>query len=146
MRERIWVILRKELIQALREPRMRILLFLPPVIQLLVFGFAVNLDVDHARIAWMDMDGTPLSRDLRARFEGSHRFDVVAFPQNEADVHHLLDHSDVQAVVRVLPDFERDVLRGRPTAIQVLVDGTHSNTASLISSYGGEIIARFQII
>jgi|SRR5579883_330919 ABC-2 type transport system permease protein len=143
MRERIWVILRKELIQTLREPRMRVLLFLPPIIQLLVYGFAVNLDVDHARIAWMDMDRTPLSRDLRARFEGSGRFDVVAFPQNEEDVHQSLDRSQVQAVVRVLPDFERDILRGRPTAIQVLVDGANSNTASLISSYGGEIIAKF---
>src|SRR5579872_4042439 len=143
MLERIWVILWKELIQTLREPRMRFLLFLPPMIQLLVFGFAVNLDVDHARIAWMDMDPTPLSRDLRARFEGSGRFDVVAIPQNEEDVHQALDHSQVQAVVRVLPDFERDVLRGRPTAIQVLVDGTNSNTASLIASYGGEIIAKF---
>jgi len=143
MRERIWVILRKELIQTLREPRMRILLFLPPIIQLLVYGFAVNLDVDHARIAWMDMDRTPMSRDLRARFEGSGRFDVVAFPQTEEDVHRSLDRSQVQAIVRVLPDFERDVLRGRPTAIQVLVDGANSNTASLISSYGGEIIAKF---
>ncbi|HUA57450.1 MAG TPA: ABC transporter permease [Verrucomicrobiae bacterium] len=143
MRERIWVILRKELIQTLREPRMRVLLFLPPIIQLLVYGFAVNLDVDHARIAWMDMDRTPMSRDLRARFEGSGRFDVVAFPQTEEDVHRSLDRSQVQAIVRVLPDFERDVLRGRPTAIQVLVDGANSNTASLISSYGGEIIAKF---
>ena len=122
---------------------MRILLFLPPMIQLIVFGFAVNLDVDHARIAWMDMDRTPLSRDLRERFEGSGRFDVVALPRNEEDVHQALDRSQVQAVVRVLPDFERDVLRGRPTAIQVLIDGTNSNTASLIAGYGGEIIAKF---
>jgi len=84
-----------------------------------------------------------MSRDLRARFEGSGRFDVVAFPQTEEDVQHSLDRSQVQAIVRVLPDFERDVLRGRPTAIQVLVDGANSNTASLISSYGGEIIAKF---
>ena len=53
MWERIFVILRKEFIQALREPRMRVLLFVPPMVQLIVFGFAVNLDVDHARIAWM---------------------------------------------------------------------------------------------
>src|ERR1039458_1144463 len=105
MWERIWVILRKEFIQTLREPRMRLLLFLPPTIQLLVFGFAVNLDVDHARIAWMDMDRTPLSRDLRARFEGSKRFDVVALPQNEDDVQQALDRSKVEAVVRVLPNF-----------------------------------------
>jgi ABC-2 type transport system permease protein len=143
MWERIRVIIRKEFIQALREPRMRTLLFLPPVLQLLVFGFAVNLDVDHVRIAWMDLDRTPMSRDLRARFEGSGRFDVVALPSSEDDVQQALDRSRVQAVVRVLADFERDVRRGRPAAVQVLVDGTNSNTASLVSSYGGEIIADF---
>ena len=83
MWERIAVILRKEFIQALREPRMRLLLFVPPMVQLIVFGFAVNLDVDHTRIAWMDMDRTPLSRELRARFEGSGRFDVVVEPASE---------------------------------------------------------------
>lgn len=143
MWERIGVILRKEFIQALRDPRMRVLLFIPPIIQLVIFGFAVNLDVDHAKIAWMDMDRAPLSRDLRERFEGSGRFDVVAMPRSEQEVHEALDRGIAQAVVRVLPDFERDIHRGRQTEVQVLVDGTNSNTASLISSYAGEIIAAF---
>jgi ABC-2 type transport system permease protein len=143
MWERIRVIIRKELIQALREPRMRTLLFLPPMIQLLVFGFAVNLDVDHMRIAWQDMDRTPLSRELRANFEGSGRFDVVAQPANEQQVQEVLDRGDAQAVVRVLPDFERDVRRGKPTEVQVLVDGTNSNTGSLVAEYAGSVIAGF---
>jgi ABC-2 type transport system permease protein len=143
MWERIRVILRKEFIQALREPRMRILLFVPPMVQLIVFGFAVNLDVDHARIAWMDMDRTPASRELRQRFEGSGRFDIVSIPRNEADVHEALDRGDAQAVVRVLPQFEGDLKRGRPAEVQVLIDGTNSNTASLISSYSQEIIADY---
>ena len=143
MVERILVILRKEFIQALRDPRMRVLLFLPPIIQLVVFGFAVNLDVDHVRIAWMDMDRTPLSRDLRDRFSGSGRFEIVALPHSEADVHRILDAGEANAVVRVLPDFERDVLRGRPTSVQVLVDGTNSNTASLVSGYASSIVAAF---
>src|SRR5947207_3071566 len=143
MWERIAVILRKEFIQALREPRMRLLLFVPPIVQLVVFGFAVNLDVDHTRIAWMDMDRSPLSRELRARFEGTGRFDVVSQPQSEEDVQRTLDRGEAQAVVRVLPNFERDVRRGRPTAVQVLVDGSNSNTASLVSSYAGSIIADF---
>jgi ABC-2 type transport system permease protein len=143
MWERILVILRKEFIQALREPRMRVLLFVPPILQSIIFGFAVNLDVDHARIAWMDMDRTPASRDLRERFEGSGRFDVVALPANEVAVQKLLDASEAQAVIRVLPGFERDLKRGRPTELQILVDGTNSNTASLIASYAGGIVADF---
>jgi ABC-2 type transport system permease protein len=143
MRERLRVILRKEFIQALREPRMRFLLFIPPLLQLVVFGYAVTLDVDHARIAWMDMDRTPESRALEARFEGSGRFDVVANPHSEQETQSLLDRGQVHAVVRVLPGFARDLARGRATEVQVLLDGTNSNTASLVSAYAGQVIAAF---
>jgi ABC-2 type transport system permease protein len=143
MRERIQVILRKEFIQALREPRMRFLLFMPPLIQLLVFGYAVTLDVDHARIAWMDMDRTPESRALLARFEGSGRFDVMATPRSEEETQSVLDRGQVHAVVRVLPGFARDLARGRATEVQVLMDGTNSNTASLVSAYAQQVIAAY---
>ncbi len=66
---RIRVIVIKEFRQALREPRMRIVLFLPPIIQLVIFGFAVNLDVTDAKMGWMDLDRTPVSRELREAFE-----------------------------------------------------------------------------
>src|ERR1035441_7217269 len=62
MKERLIEIILKEFRQAFREPRMRTMLFLPPIIQLLVFGYAVNLDVEHANMAWMDQDHTPESR------------------------------------------------------------------------------------
>jgi ABC-2 type transport system permease protein len=143
MWERIRVMLRKELIQALRDPRMRLLLFVPPMIQLLIFGFAVNMDVDHTRIAWMDLDRTPLSRELLAKFEGSGRFEVVGLPRSEEDVQRTLDRGEAQAVVRVAPNFERDVKRGRPTEVQVLIDGTNSNTASIVAGYAGAVIADF---
>jgi ABC-2 type transport system permease protein len=143
MWERLRVILRKEFIQALREPRMRVLLFLPPFLQLLIFGYAVTLDVDHAKIAWMDMDRTPESRALLARFEGSGRFEVVATPQNEEQAQSVLDRGQVHAVVRVLPEFARNLARGRATEVQVLLDGTNSNTASLVSAYASEVIADF---
>ena len=145
MWERIFVILRKELIQALREPRMRVLLFVPPIVQLLVFGFAVNLDVDHARIAWMDMDRTPESRSLRDRFTGSGRFDIVSAPENEEDVQRTLDRGEAQAVVRIPQGFARDTARGRATEVQILIDGTNSNTASLVASYAGEIVAEYSV-
>ena len=79
MWERIRVILRKELIQTLREPRMRFLLFLPPVIQLIIFGYAVNLDVDHIKTAFMDEDHSPMSRDLMAAFSGSGTSSAAGF-------------------------------------------------------------------
>jgi drug efflux transport system permease protein len=143
MWERIVVILRKEFRQALREPRMRILLFVPPILQTLIFGFAVNLDVDHVRIGWTDADRTEQSRELRERFEASGRFDVTALPRTELEVQRALDGGDVQAVIRVLPHFARDLARGRATEVQILIDGTNSNTASLVASYTGQIVASF---
>ena len=71
MRRRIVEMLRKELLQTIREPRMRFFLFGPPMIQLLLFGYAVNLDLENTRIAWMDRDQTPHSRLLRDAFSGS---------------------------------------------------------------------------
>ena len=113
------------------------------MLQLVIFGYAVTLDVDHARIAWMDMDQTPESRALLSRFEGSGRFDVVAMPRSEAEVQRILDRSEAHAVVRVLPGFARDLARKRSTQVQVLVDGTNSNTASLVSSYAASVITGF---
>jgi ABC-2 type transport system permease protein len=143
MWERIREIIRKEFRQALREPRMRMLLFMPPLIQLIVFGYAVNLDVENTRIAWVDFDRTPASRELRAAFEGSEHFQVTAVPTQEDEVQDLLDRGDVQAVVRVLPGFARDIQRGKTTAVQVLIDGTNSNTASIISNYASQVVARY---
>ena len=140
---RVLDVVRKEFRQAFREPRMRVLLFVPPVLQLLLFGYAVNLDVEHARIAWMDQDHTPFSRELRAAFEGSGRFIMVPAPDGERATRALLDRGEADAVVRLMPSFERDLQRGRTPAVQVLIDGTDSNTASLVSSYVAQIMAGF---
>ena len=69
MWERIWEVMRKEFRQTLREPRMRAALFIPPIIQMLIFGYSVNMDVEHARLVWIDRDRTPISRDLLAAFD-----------------------------------------------------------------------------
>ncbi len=146
MWQRIREMIVKEFRQALREPRMRAVLFVPPVMQLIVFGYAVNLDVDNAAMAWMDHDRTPASRELLAGFEGSGRFRLRATPQTEAELARLLDRGEVVVAVRVLPGFARDVARGRTAAVQILVDGTNSNTASLVSSFAGEIVARYSAV
>lgn len=139
--ERVREIIRKEFRQALREPRMRAVLIVPPLAQLILFGYAVNLDVEHARIGWMDQDRTPESRELRAAFEGSGRFRVVAELEREGDAERLLDDGKALAVVRVLPGFAREAATGQ-TAVQVLVDGTNSNTASIVSGYAAGIVGR----
>jgi len=143
MRERLKEIIRKEFRQAFRDTRMRTLLFLPPLIQLVIFGLAVNLDVDHAQIAWMDGDQSFQSRELLAAFQGSGRFEIVGTPSNDREAQALLDASKADLVVRVLPGFERDIQRHRPTSVQILINGSNSNTANIVSGYASSIITSF---
>jgi ABC-2 type transport system permease protein len=143
MWERIAQIIRKEFVQLLRSPRRRLAVFIPPLLQLFVFGYAVNLDVDNVRIGWMDEDHTPASRNLLSGFQGSPRFHIVALAENDEQAQGLLERGDAHAVLRVLPGFAESLQRGRPAGVQLLVDGTNSNTASLISGYSQQIVAAF---
>ncbi len=143
MWERIREIIVKELRQAFREPRMRVLLFVPPILQLIIFGFAVNLDVQNASIAWMDRDASRQSRDLYYRFAASPYFEVTHVATSDREAQSLLDHGDVQGVVSVQAGFGRDVLRGRQTEVQVLLDGSNSNTAGIIANYASQVIGTY---
>ena len=143
MWRRIREILHKEFRQVLRDPRMRSMLFMPPLIQLLVFGYAVNLDVENSRIGWMDQDRTPASRELHDVFQGSRNFRIAATPASDTEVQQLMDHGSVDAVVRVLPGFGRDISRGKTAAVQILVDGTNSNTASIVAANAGGAVASY---
>lgn len=143
MWQRIFEIVRKEFKQTLREPRMRATLFVPPIIQMLVFGFAVNLDVEHVKMVWSDQDHGPAARELLAAFTGSGRFRVVLASEDEAQAQRALDRSEVDAVVRVMPSFSEDLARGRESSVQILVDGSNSNTANLVAAQCSQIVARF---
>jgi ABC-2 type transport system permease protein len=111
---------------------------------LIIFGFAANLDIENARIAFVDRDRTPQSRALRAAFDASPYFEVRSDLEQESDVQRVLDDGDVLAVVRVLPGFARELARGpEPAQVQVLVDGTNSNNASIVTGYASRLIAGF---
>jgi ABC-2 type transport system permease protein len=143
MWERIAVILRKELLQTMREPRMRVLVLVPPLIQLVVFGYAVSLDVNLAKLAWMDSDRSPASRELMREFTGSNRFEIVAYPSRDDEAADWLDRGRAQAVVHVPAGFDTAIRRGATAQIQILVDGSNSNTASIVAGYAAQVAARF---
>lgn len=143
MWKRVREIIKKEFIQAFRQPRMRLLLFVPPLLQLVIFGYAVNLDVENGRIAWLDQDHTPESRELLAAIQGSRYLKVAQVLETREQVQLVLDHDSVQAVVTVLPGFARDIARGETAAVQILVDGTNSNTASILGGYVSQVVAGY---
>lgn len=143
MRERILTILRKELRQVFRDPRLRVMVILPPIIQLIVFGFAVNLDVENAQLAWIDLDRSSASIALESTLQNSRYFHIAARPQNNQEMQRALDRGQVIAAVRILPGFGRDLERGITAKVQVLLDGTNSNDASIVAAYLNRVLLRF---
>ncbi len=139
MFERIRHMLRKEFIQIFRDPRMKSIVFLVPAIQTIVFGYAATTDVRHILTAVFDRDNSPRSRALVARFVRSGYFDVAESVQEEGRARHLLDHGAVQAVLRLDHGFGADLDAGRTAQLQVIVDGTDSNTAAIVLSYSTKI-------
>lgn len=143
MWERIRQIVRKEFRQTLREPRMRAILIGPPVLQMIIFGYAVNLDVERVRLAWLDPDQSAQSRELRQRFAASPYFEITAFARDGREATRLLDRGEAQAVVRVHAGFGAGVARGMQQDVQVLLDGANSNSAAIIASYASGVIAGY---
>jgi ABC-2 type transport system permease protein len=143
MRERLKQMLVKEFIQALRDPRMRAVLFVMPVIQLIVFGYAVTTDVKRAPTAVYDLDRSVASRELVSRFAGSKYFTVVEYLTTESEARQALDHGRVSVVLRVNAGFENDLRAGRTAQLQVLLDGSDSNTAAIVAGYAARIAAQY---
>lgn len=142
-RTRVWQLLRKELFQMLRDPRSRRMLIAAPILQLLVFGYAVNTDVRHARTYVIDADRTAESRQLVQTLSASGYFDIVARGERPADLTRALDRGDVLLGVHIPRGFAGDVARGQPTSVQLLVDGSSANTANVALGYATQIVGRY---
>ncbi len=141
--ERIKRMLVKEFIHIFRDPKMKGVIFLMPIIQAMVFGYAVTTDVRNVATAVIDLDNSTASRELVARFEHSGYFNVLAHLQNESQVREVLDRGTVRAVLRLDKGFEKELRAGRSAQLQVLLDGTDSNTAGIVLDYSARIAGEF---
>jgi ABC-2 type transport system permease protein len=139
MLERIKHMLLKEFIQVLRDPKMRGIIFVMPVLQVLVFGYAVTLDVENVATAVYDLDNSVASREVVARFAGSGYFDVVEHVGSAQRARELLDRGRVSAVLQINQGFGDTLRTARTAQLQLLVDGTDSNTAGVVLDYSAEI-------
>lgn len=143
MIERIRHMLIKEFLQVFRDPKMLRVIFVLPVIQVLVFGYAVTTDVQHVALAVFDQDHSLESREMIARFERSRYFDVVARPQSEQEVLEILNNSRATALLRFDNHFSDDLRAGRTAQLQLLLDGTDSNTAGIVANYATRIVGDY---
>lgn len=143
MWERIYRMLVKEFIQVLRDPRMKALIFVMPVIQLIMFGYAVTTDVDHIKTAVCDLDKSPQSRALIERFTASGYFTVVDNTDRPERLGELLDRGKVIMGIQINRGFADDLKSGRQAAIQTIIDGTDSNTGTVAMDYAQRITQAF---
>jgi drug efflux transport system permease protein len=143
MWERIKHMLIKEFIQVFRDPRMKAMIFVVPIMQLLVFSYAASTDVRHVATAVYDLDNTVSSRELVSRFVKSGYFGVVERISSDARERELLDEGKVEVVLRLDHGFEGELMAGRPAPFQMILDGTDSNTAGIVLGYSNTIVNRF---
>lgn len=143
MYERIQQMLIKEFIQTFRDPKMMGIIFMMPIVQVLIFGYAVTTDVRHVKTAIHDLDNSVVSRELISRFEKSGYFDIVEYVEHDERATELIDRDQVKTVLRINNGFGEALRAGRTAKLQVIVDGTDSNTAGIVLDYSSKISLRF---
>ncbi|MDD5408857.1 MAG: ABC transporter permease [Candidatus Omnitrophica bacterium] len=144
MFERIKAILIKEFKQVLRDPRMKTVIIVSPIIQILIFGYAANKDIDFIPTAIYDQDGTKESRQLLHRFTYSKYFVPKYYINSENEEDHMLDKGVANAVLRIDRGFGRDIKAGKDASVQLALDGSDSNTAMIIAGYANTIMSKYQ--
>ncbi len=138
---RIWAVTRKELTQIRRDPLSLLILIGLPTLLLVLYGFALNFDVRHVRLAVQDNDKSAASRDLVAALVNSTYFDVVATPVLGEDLARYTEERIAKAVLVIPEGFGRDLAAGRGADLQVLLDGADALTATTVLGYAGALVA-----
>ena len=143
MFERIKNLVIKEFLYYFREKRTVFFLFATPLIQIIIFGYVATMDVNNVSTAFYDLDRSSESRELLRRLESSGYFTVKRMPASPGEIRELIDKGDVLCAIQINRGFGKDIQRGIPTEIQVIVDGTDSNTALIAMNYINTIIGKY---
>jgi ABC-2 type transport system permease protein len=138
---RLLAVARKEWLQLLRDPRSLVLAFVFPVLLLVFFGYAITWDVDDLGLAVVDGDGSQASRGLVEAFTSSGYFSLTHRPESDTEVEKLLTRGRVRAVLVIPPGFQRDTDAGARPPVQLLLDGSDANTATIAQNYAEAIMA-----
>lgn len=135
----------KELRQLFRDPKTKRVIFISPIIQLILFGYAVNTDVRNVDTWVVDHDRTSLSRQVVDAFTASGYFRVAGTSDRSSDLGWALDHGRAKVGLEIPPHFAADVRAGRSPAVQLLLDGANSNTATVAQGYAGRIAQELNV-
>jgi ABC-2 type transport system permease protein len=140
---RLWAVARKEIIQLRRDARSLYLAFILPILLLLLFGYAISFDIRNIEMGVLDQSHTPESRLLLDAFEASGYFTVVQYLDRSGDAAAELGAGRVQLVLVIPPSFASDLAAGREAPVQLLLDGSDANTATIAQTYAQAIVAGY---
>ncbi|MGE5302374.1 MAG: ABC transporter permease [Alphaproteobacteria bacterium] len=140
---RIVALTHKELLAILKDPKTRLSLFLPPILQCLIYGYVATYDLNDVPYAVLDQDRSAASQKLLAGLDGSGVFRRVANLERAADIKDMINERRVVLVIQIDQEFERRLLAGNQADIQVVADGRNSNTAGTAMGYISAIVDAF---
>lgn len=135
----------KELLHILRDPRSLAAALALPLMMLLIFGYALSLDVDRIPTIVYDQDHTPQSRDIVAEFRGSRYFEIVDEVRSYRPIERGMDTRRILMGVVIPNDYTRNLLSGKEAQVQLLLDGADSNTASIALGYAEGVVQRYAL-
>jgi ABC-2 type transport system permease protein len=140
---RVGAVARKEFLHIVRDPRSLGMAIAIPMLMLLLFGYALTLDVDNVPLIVWDQSGTPDSRELISRFDGSPYFAITRYVDNGRDVDRAIDAGEAMMGLVVPRDFARQLADGSDAPVQIVVDGSDSNTATIAIGYADVVTEVF---
>lgn len=140
---RITSLIVKEFLQVFRDPRMKFVIFVSPVVQVMIFGYAATMDITNVPTAVYDLDNTKESRDIVRDFSYSKYFDVQNYLQKEEDIKYVMDRARIKAVIKFNRGFAQDLTGNNSARMQIIVDGTDSNAAQIVLGYAGTIVNNY---
>jgi len=143
--KRISAVSRKEFIQILRDPRSLALALIIPVLLLVLFGFALTLDVDNIPMVIWNQDNSQISRDFILNFKNSRYFNIVGYRNNYKDMLYMLDRSKAMMIMVIPKDFSHYLQSAKLAPLQLIVDGTDSNTATIAMGYVRSVVAKYNL-
>lgn len=144
MFERALAILTKEFKQIFRDPRMKTIIFISPLLQIILFGYSANKDITYIPTAIYDQDNTSESRELLRKFTYSKYFVPEQYIFSDKEQNFVLDKGQVNTVIRIDRGFGRNLKGNKEADIQLAFDGTDSNTTMIVMGYANTIIANYQ--
>ena len=142
-RRRIVSLIRKEINQIRRDRRLAIALIVPPIAQILLFGFALDSTVSHLRLGVLDYSQTPISREFIAQLSQSESFVVERYYNSPADLGDAISRGEIDDGVTIPYRLARDLERGQPVTIQFLINATNANTAAIAQGYAEGVLQNF---